>query len=76
MMEMKNFDGVVVKEGYELMLLMKARSGEYLAIIYRERTDDYVFCTSYDKTDGTWGQGHYCLNYGGALEEFARYLDI
>lgn len=73
----KNFDGVVVKEGYELMLLMKSWCGNmYLAIIYRERTDDFVFCTNYDITDGTWGQGHYCVKYGGALEEFARYLDI
>lgn len=71
----KNFDGVKVKEGYELMLLMKVAHGNhYNAIIHREKPDDYVFCTNYDITDGTWGQGHYCTKYSGALDEFMAYI--
>jgi len=54
---------VVVKENYTLRVLIKDSYGTYHAIIYRERTDDYVFCWNYDITDGTWGQGHYCSTF-------------
>lgn len=63
---------VVVKENYTLRVLIKDSYGTYHAIIYRERTDDYVFCYHYDITDGTWGQGHYCSSFRGAMEQLLR----
>ena len=60
---------VVVKENYTLRVLIKDSYGTYHAIIYRERTDDYVFCWNYDITDGTWGQGHYCATFFQAWTE-------
>ena len=71
----KNFDGIVVKEGYELKMFMKPKYGNYcIAIIHREAVDDYVFCTGYDTTDGSWGQGHYCLQYVHAIDLIVEYL--
>lgn len=72
---MKNFNEVVVKEGYEMMMFMKPKTGNYyLAIIHREAADDYVFATGYDVTDGSWGQGHYCVTYNGAINVMTEYL--
>lgn len=72
---MRNFNDVVVKEGYEMMLFMQTKSGNYyLAIIHRIAADDYVFCTGYDITDGTWGQGHYCDTYASAYRAFVDYI--
>ena len=72
---MKNLEGIKVKEGYEMMMFMKPKHGNYyLAIIHRERADDYVFATGYDVTDGTWGQGHYCLQYAQAIDLMVEYL--
>ena len=60
---------VVVKENYTLRTLIRDNYGTYHAIIYRERTDDYVFCQRYDIADGTWGQGYYCSTFNGAMEQ-------
>ena len=60
---------VVVKENYTLRTLIRDSYGTYHAIIYRERTDDYVFCWNYDIGDGTWGQGHYCSTFFKAWNE-------
>ena len=67
------FKGVVVKEGYTMMALV-ADGGYFNAIIRREKTKDYVFCFSYDVTDGTWGQGYYCGTYAEAKAELARHI--
>ena len=72
---MKNFDGIKVKEGNELMMFMKPKYGNYyLAIVHRLTADDYVFATGYDVTDGSWGQGHYCVTYAGAVNAMTEYL--
>lgn len=63
---------VVVKEGYTLRVLIKDNYGTYHAIIYRQRTKDYVFCYHYDIADGTWGQGHYCSTYFIAMGELLK----
>lgn len=64
---------VVVKENYTLRSLTSDNYGTYHAIIYRERTQDYVFCYHYDITDGTWGQGYYCSSFNGAMEQMLRH---
>lgn len=72
---MKNFDGIKVREGYEMMMFMKPKYGNYyIAIIHREAVDDYVFATGYDVTDGSWGQGHYCTTYAHAIDLMVEYL--
>lgn len=63
---------VVVKENYDLRTLIKDEHGVYHAIVYREKTEDYVFCYHYDITDGTWGQGHYCSSFNGAMEQMLK----
>ena len=63
---------VVVKDNYTLQVLIRDDYGVYHAIIYREHADDYVFCYHYDIVDGTWGQGHYCSSYRGAMEQMLR----
>ena len=63
---------VVVKENYTLRVLIKDNYGTYHAIIYRKHADDYVFCYHYDIADGTWGQGHYCSTFNGAMEQLLR----
>lgn len=71
----KDFNGVVVKDGYKLMMLMRPKMGNWhLAIIHREAVDDYVFATGYDVTDGTWAQGHYCSTYADAVDTMIKYL--
>lgn len=67
------FGGAVVKDGYRMLALV-ANGGYFDAIIYRERTKDYVFCSSYDIHDGTWGQGHYCATYAGAVKCLCEHL--
>ena len=69
------FGGAKVKEGYTMLMLMN-EGATWHAIIYRSRTDDYVFCYNYDIKDGTWGQGHYCSTYVGALMEMTQYLGL
>ena len=69
------FGGAVVKEGYTMCLLMN-EGVSYHAIIHRNKTQDFVFCSNYDIYDGTWGQGHYCATYTGALECLVKYLGI
>lgn len=71
----KNFDGIMVKEGYELMAYVRVRCGNYAyAIIHRLNVDDYVLCIGYDRADGTWGQGHYFSSYSEAVEDMCKYL--
>lgn len=69
------FGGAVVKEGYTMVMLMN-EGISWHAIIYRNKVDDFVFCSNYDIKDGTWGQGHYCQTYTGALSAMAEYLGI
>ena len=68
------FGGAVVKEGYTMLALVQ-EGFWWHAIIRRDRVDDYVFCSCYDIKDGTWGQGHYCETYAGAVAELCRYLN-
>ncbi len=58
---------IVVKENYKLCALIQDRYGAYHAIIYRKRTEDYVFCWNYNVTNGTWGQGHYVTTFESAV---------
>ncbi len=69
---------VFVKDGYSLMAIAKDefddRDDVFHAIIYREKTKDYVFCHYYNIKDGTWGQGDYFLIYTNALACMCEYL--
>lgn len=69
------FGGAVVKDGYSMVMLMN-EGISWHAIIYRKKTDDFVFCSNYDIKDGTWGQGHYCMTYVGALTAMKEYLGL
>ena len=74
---MSNFDGIAVKDGYELMCFMKYSARPQntgLAIIHRLNVDDYVLCHMYDVKDGTWGQGVYVETYLDAWTELHSWL--
>ena len=69
------FAGAKVKDGYTMVMLMQ-EGLSWHAIIHREKADDFVFCSNYDIKDGTWGQGHYCSTYVGALKAMKEYLGL
>lgn len=72
-MELNNIFNVVVKDGYTMLALVSA-DGIFHAVIFRERTGDFVYCWNYDIEDGTWGQGHYFTYYASAIKEMASHF--
>lgn len=67
-------EDVFVKENYVLMGIVLTKSGIYHAIIYRDRTQDYVVCCNYNIKDGTWGAGTYVVTYEAAIEELKMHI--
>lgn len=68
---------ICVKEGCELMAIVRPRRGNYnYAIIHRLNVDDYVFCSGYDVHNGTWCQGYYMETYQNCIAKMAEYLEM
>lgn len=67
------FSGAIVKDGYRMLALV-ADGGYWQAVIYREKPQDFVYCSNYDITDGTWGAGYYCGTYAAAVSEMCKRL--
>lgn len=74
-----NLGNIVVKEGYEVMAMIKEPffgNDSYTAIIKMpsNKCTPYVVAVNYDITDGTWGHGIYCTTYSGAAGVFKDHL--
>lgn len=58
----------VTPMGYEVLEITKDKDNRNIAIIYRERQNDYIVGAGYNTTDGKWEQGEYCATLEAARE--------
>ena len=67
---------IVLKDGNTLCAIVSDRwgGGCYHAIIYKEKRNEFVFCSYYDIKTGEWLQGYYVLTYEDALNCMINYL--
>ena len=70
---MNELFNVAVQEGRELLTLVK-QGNMYHAIIHLINKDEYVACYNYDISNGSWGQGHYCMTHEGAIKALVDIL--
>ena len=60
------------KGGYMVVNITKDDDDRNIAIVYRQKTDDYVVAIHYDANDGTWAQGLYVSTFEQAEEMRAK----